>query len=100
MTLASAAPFIPVHTKHSNELTGGDTGDTTMQQTIYNSINSNSINSNGITVQATQTNKMAPTARRASLARHIARRWDMVGMLALMGSSAVYAVFALAHVGL
>ena len=61
-----------------------------MQQAIYNSINGSSI--------ASQAAETTATARRASLARRIARRWDMIGVLALMGSSAAYAVFAIAHV--
>lgn len=34
------------------------------------------------------------------LVRWIAHRWDLVGMLALIGSSAAYAMYALAHLGL
>ena len=30
----------------------------------------------------------------------VACRWDFVGMLALMGASAIYGVFALTHLGL
>ncbi len=66
-----------------------------MQQSIYNSINGNSL-----TIQATKTNETAPTTRRASLARRLAQRWDLVGVLALMGSSAAYGAFALVHLGL
>ena len=66
-----------------------------MQQAIYNSINRD-----GISIQASKTNKTATATRRASLIRRIAHRWDMVGVLALMGSSAAYGVFALAHLGL
>ena len=77
-------------------MTDGNTGDTTMQQAIYNS----TINSNGIAIQTTKTDKTVTAARRASLLQRIARRWDMVGVLALMGSSAAYGVFALAHLGL
>ena len=65
-----------------------------MQQAIYNSINRD-----GISIQASKTNKTA-TTRRATLIQRIAHRWDMVGVLALMGSSAAYGVYALAHVGL
>ena len=61
-----------------------------MQQAIYNS--------NNITIQATNTAKTAATTRLASLTRRIAQRWDMIGVLALMTSSATYAVFAIAHV--
>ena len=63
-----------------------------MQQAIYNSIN-------GISSQATNTTT-APAAWRAGLARRIAQRWDLVGVLTLMGSSAAYGVYALAHLGL
>ena len=61
-----------------------------MQQAIYNS--------NGIAIQTTKTNKTATVTRRTSLARRIARRWDMVGVVALMASSAAYGVYAIAHV--
>lgn len=39
-------------------------------------------------------------SHRAGVARWIACRWDMVGVLALMGSSAAYGMAALAHLGL
>ena len=39
----------------------------------------------------------APAVRRTGLRRHLARRWDLYGILALMASSAAYAVSALAH---
>lgn len=42
----------------------------------------------------------APAARPVGLARRMAGRWDMTGVLALLGSSAAYGVFALAHLGL
>ena len=42
----------------------------------------------------------APTARTAGLARRVAGRWDLAGVLTLMGSSAAYGVFALLHLGL
>ncbi len=74
-----------------------------MQQSIYNSVYNSvngNINGSGITIQATKTNKTTPTTRRASLAQRVAQRWDLVGVLMLMGSSAVYGAFALAHVGL
>ena len=64
-----------------------------MQQAIYNS----SINSS----RNTNSTAMKPVAARPSgLRRWAAARWEMVGVLALMGSSAAYGVFALAHVGL
>ena len=61
-----------------------------MQQAIYNS----SIQTNA----AATTGTSAPKA--AGLLRWVARRWDLVGVLTLIGSSAAYGVFALAHVGL
>ena len=36
----------------------------------------------------------------AGFVQWLAHRWDMVGMAALMGSSAAYGVYALAHLGL
>ena len=63
-----------------------------MQQALYNSITSN-----GVTIQA-KTNKTA--TQRASLAQRLAQRWDMVGVLTLMTSSAAYGVYSLASVGL
>lgn len=60
-----------------------------MQQAIYNNI---SISTLGRTASA--------VARRTGMVRWIARRLDLVGVLALMGSSAAYGVFALAHLGL
>lgn len=36
----------------------------------------------------------------AGLVRWIARRWDLVGVLALLGSSAAYGAYALTHLGL
>ena len=38
-----------------------------------------------------------PAVRKTSLRRHLARRWDLYGILTLMGSSAAYAAYALAH---
>lgn len=32
-------------------------------------------------------------------ARTLARRWDLVGVLSLMASSAAYGIYALAHTG-
>ena len=68
-----------------------------MQQAIYNSTTSNNI--------SIQTKAAAKTAgvsapKAVGLLRWVACRWDMVGVLALIGSSAAYGVFALAHVGL
>ena len=65
-----------------------------MQQAIYNSIDStiNSIRNSGRT---------ANTAKdKSGLVRWIARKWDIVAVVALMGASAAYEVFALAHTGL
>ena len=59
-----------------------------MQQAIYNS------------TRTRNTNNKAPTARTAGLARRMAVRWDLAGVLTLMGSSAAYGVFALVHLGL
>ena len=59
-----------------------------MQQAIYSTIR---IQTNSVGVSAPKT---------AGLLRWVARRWDLVGVLTLMGSSAAYGVFALAHVGL
>ncbi len=97
VTPASAASPVRVYNKHINEMTDRDTGGTTMQQSIYNSIIHDSI-----TIQATKTDTgtTAPAFWGASLLQRLARRWDMVGVLALMGSSAAYGVFALAHLGL
>ena len=60
-----------------------------MQQAIYNSS----------AIQAAKTSATTATAtRRVSLARHIAQRWDIAGVLTLMVSSAAYGVYAIAHV--
>jgi len=60
-----------------------------MQQAIYSSIRIQNTNTAGV---------CAPKA--AGLLRWVARKWDLVGVLALMGSSAAYGVFALVHLGL
>ncbi len=66
-----------------------------MQQAIYNTSQ---------TTLRIQTNPAASTGASAPQAvgvlRWVARRWDLVGVLTLMGSSAAYGAFALAHVGL
>ena len=36
----------------------------------------------------------------AGLVRWVAHRWEMVGVLALLGSSAAYGAYALTHLGL
>lgn len=60
-----------------------------MQQALYNSI----------AIQVTKTNTAATTkSRRASFARRIAQKWDLVGVLALMASGAAYGMYAIAHV--
>ena len=64
-----------------------------MQQAIYN----NNISSSGRTASADTTET---AAHGAGIVRWIARRWDLVGVLTLMGSSAAYGMFALAHLGL
>ena len=69
-----------------------------MQQAIYNSINSNGISIQTETGRTAANTMTSPTA--SGLLRWVACRWDLVGVLALMGSSAAYGVFALAHVGL
>ena len=38
-----------------------------------------------------------PAARRFSLRCHLAQRWDLYGILALMASCAAYGISALAH---
>ena len=60
-----------------------------MQQAIYSSIRIQNTNTAGV---------CAPKA--AGLLRWVARKWDLVGVLALMGSSAVYSAVALTHLGL
>jgi len=93
MTLAALAAPPAVYNKPNNEMTGGPRGDTNMQQAIYN----NSINGARNTNLTMTT---ASAARPSGLVRWVARRWDMGGVLALMGSSAAYGAFALAHLGL
>ena len=67
-----------------------------MQQAIYNSINGI-----GISIQTNAAAKTGAGAPKATgLLRWAASRWDLVGVLTLMGSSAAYGVFALAHLGL
>lgn len=67
-----------------------------MQQALYNTIR---INHSGRTAGAVKTTTRT-AARRTGIARWIACRWDLVGVLALMGSSAAYGMAALAHLGL
>ena len=65
-----------------------------MQQAIYNN---SSISNSGRTASAETT---GAAVHGTGVVCWIARRWDMVGVLTLMGSSAAYGVFALAHLGL
>lgn len=61
-----------------------------MQQAIYNNIS-----------HLGRTAKTSATASQAAgVLRWVSRKWDLVGALTLMGSSAAYGMFALAHVGL
>ena len=60
-----------------------------MQQAIYNTI------SRDITIGKTIT--AASASRRTVLGRRLAQKWDLLGVLALMLSSGMYGVFALAH---
>ena len=66
-----------------------------MQQAIYNSING----INGGSGSIAQAEGESQAADGTGLVRWMARRWDLVGVLALMGSSAAYGAFALAHLG-
>ena len=68
-----------------------------MQRAIYN--NHLTLIQSGQTV-GTETVKPGTSKPGTGLVRRIARRWDLVGVLALMGSSAAYAVYALMHLGL
>ena len=63
-----------------------------MQQALYNTIRTH-------TSTATA-NTPSPVSRTGNTLRGMARKWDMLGVLALMGSSAAYGIFALAHLGL
>ena len=66
-----------------------------MQQVIYSNISVPQSSAAPKTTPAT-----TPNTRLAGLLRWVARKWDLVGVLALMGSSAAYGVYALAHPGL
>lgn len=69
-----------------------------MQQALYNTIRTrNSTQNTHLTL--TTAPAPVPTARRSGLARWAAGRWEIIGVLALMASSAVYGVSALAHLG-
>lgn len=69
-----------------------------MQQAIYNTISNVSIQNTGRTATTAKTGETASPA--AGVLRWVSRKWDLVGVVALMGSSAAYGVFALAHLGL
>ena len=60
-----------------------------MQRVIYNTTATNT------TTRTTASLKTAELG--AELVRWIARKWDLVGVLTLLGSSTAYGVFALAH---
>lgn len=67
-----------------------------MQQAIYNTIGST------VSLPASsgvQTGQSAKTGT-AKVPRWTGRKWDLVGVVALMGACAAYGVFALAYVGL
>ena len=70
-------------------MTDGNTGDTTMQQAIYSNI------SRDITLGKTIT--LTPANRWASLGRRLAQKWDLYGVVALMLSSGMYGLYAIAH---
>lgn len=69
-----------------------------MQQSIYNiSVQ----DPTGIQSQSQPLERMsgADTSQAAYVLQWVTRKWDLVGVVLLMGSSAAYAVFALAHLG-
>lgn len=74
-----------------------------MQQTIYNHSGSTLSLSDDLSLSypgAMTAKRRARLGFWEGLARGIARRWELAGVLALMASSAVYGAFALAHLGL
>ena len=71
------------------EQTHSNPRDTTVQRVIYNTT---AINTTTRTTASLKTAKPG-----AELVRWIARKWDLVGVLTLLGSSTAYGVFALAH---
>jgi len=75
-----------------------------MQQATYNTIrtpNNTAALDTANTARATRlTLETTVAARPSRLARWVACRWDIVGVLTLMAASAAYAVAALAHLGL
>jgi len=64
-----------------------------MQKAIY---------SKNITLVFPTTEAAAPTAapRRRNILRWLSRKWDLIGILALMGSCAAYCLYALTHLGM
>ena len=67
-----------------------------MQQAIYNPLH---LQNTRATVGTTAP-RSAVASRSGNVLRWVARKWDLVGVVALMGSSAAYGVYALAHLGL
>ncbi len=63
-----------------------------MQQAIYNTISISNVQ------RTPRTGAGASPA--AGVLRWVSRKWDLVGVLAVRGSSAAYGVCTLAHVGL
>ena len=64
-----------------------------MHQAFYNHIGSRN--------PAAEMTAAAETAGRGTArVQWVARQWEMAGVLALMGASAIYGVFALTHLGL
>jgi hypothetical protein len=59
-----------------------------MQQALYTNLNNNT---NAFKTTST-------TARKNTLRRHLALKWDLYGVLTLLASTAAYGAFALAHV--
>ena len=59
------------------------------------------IHNNHLTlIHSGQTAETETAKRGTGLVRRIAHWWDLVGVLALMGSSAAYGMYALMHLGL
>jgi hypothetical protein len=71
-----------------------------MQQAIYTNLNNTTAINANTALQTGHTASRKSAQPGAGLVRWIARKWDLVGVLALLGSSAAYGVFALAHTGL
>ena len=65
-----------------------------MREAFYNHIGSSN------PAAETGTAETGTAGRGKAVVRWVARRWEMIGVLALMGSSATYGVFALTHLGL